>query len=710
MRARRCRISPGSEVSLAAGANEITVTVTAEDGTTVQVYTVTVTRAGSPAATIAAVSSSVTEGTAAAFTVTLREAAATGAERGGERHRDRLDAGRERYHRPVTVPKGATSATLSVPTAGDAVVEADSTVTATLSAGAGYTVGAASSASVTVTEDDEGAFSVSVAPQTIKEGESATLAVEISNGVTFAEDQTIALAVSGTASAADYSLSPTPLTLVAGSSSVTAAVTATRDAEEEANETLTVTASRGEVSLGSATVTIESVSHDATLSSLSLSGIDIGTFSAETTAYAASVAPSVQTTTVTATASHADASVAIVPGPELSLAEGGNTVTVTVTAEDGATTQTYTVNVRRASLPVVSIAAVAGRVSEGERAEFRVSLSEPATERLRVGIRWTRSDQSESLTQYTQFHVGMSSKTPSFSKSDDKVVREDLAVSITLEDGEGYRVSEDARWAQVVLEENDEAEFAVSVRPASVAEGESASVRVRTTNGVTFAESQTIALGFAGSTATKGADYTVSAESLTLRAGSRRVTASLAAIEDSDHEDDETVRVEAAHRGEVIGTATLTITGTEPGPAGIGRGFLAGAGEQAARAAFGRTGRRPGWRTWPTRGCTPTGARTGRGSRTRTLRRPRRRWAFGRTDRQSGWRGSGAACGRTGWPTGRGCPAWTWRWRRTRRRAGCGRTARRCGWRSGWATPCMPTGWRAGGGSRAARSSSRAET
>lgn len=198
------------------------------------------------------------------------------------------------------------------------------------------------------------------------------------------------------------------------------------------------------------------------------------------------------------------ASETIVPAPEVSLAEGANTITVT--AEDGATTQTYTVTVTRASLPAVSVAAAASRVSEGERAEFRVALSEPAAESLRVGIRWERSDQSRSLTQHLVFLAGTSRKTPSFSKSDDKVVREDLTVTITLEDGEGYQVSEDARSAQVVLEENNAAGFPLSVDPASV-------------------------------------------------------------------EEDETVTVEAAHGGAVIGTATLAITDSEPAPEAAAEGF-----------------------------------------------------------------------------------------------------------------------------------------
>ena len=568
-------ISPGAEVSLAEGANEIRVTVTAEDGTAKKTYTVTVTRMGLPVVSIAAVQERVSEAELAHFTVS-RTGPTT--EPLDVRVLSASTTSEEVQTLTVRIGSGERSVTRRIQVGDNRISEDDVTLTWTLAEGEDYTVSADhASASVVLEENDIPEFAVSVEPAEITEGESATVTVAITNGVTFRQPQTIALSVSGTASASDHAGLPATLTLDAfGSSpkfSATATLTAAVDQEEEEAETVTVTASHSGSAIGSAAVTINSVSQDAALSSLSLSGVDIGTFSAETTAYAASVANSVETTTVMATASHSEASVEIAPGSEVRLAEGENTVTVTVTAGDGKTTRTYSVTVTRASPPVVSVAAVASRVSEGEPAEFLISLTEPAAESLRVGIRWDRSDQSQFVTQNTVFPAGTSSKTPSFSKSDDNVVREDLTVTITLEDGEGYRVSEDGRSAQVVLEENDAAEFGVSVDPASVAEGETAKVQVRTTNGVTFAADQTITLSFAGSTATKGKDYSVSTESLTLRAGRRRVTASLTAITDSEQEEDETVRFEAAHGGEVIGTATLTITGGEPAPEAAGAGF-----------------------------------------------------------------------------------------------------------------------------------------
>ena len=100
---------------------------------------------------------------------------------------------------------------------------------------------------------------------------------------------------------------------------------------------------------------------DATLKSLLLSGIDIGsgmgvgTIVPTNTSYRASVYHSVSQTTVTPTVNHSGASYVIKLGGvedtdgTISLAVGSNVITVEVTAEDDSTTKTYTVTVNRAT-------------------------------------------------------------------------------------------------------------------------------------------------------------------------------------------------------------------------------------------------------------------------------------------------------------------------------------------------------------------------
>ena len=127
------------------------------------------------------------------------------------------------------------------------------------------------------------------------------------------------------------------------------------------DNTITVTVTNG---AGTRTYTVAvtrvdaaALSDDAALSSLSLSGIDFGTFSAAVADYGADVANGVASTTVAASASHTDAFVTIDPpdadavagGHQIALAAGANPIAVTVESSDGTTVKTYTVTVNRES-------------------------------------------------------------------------------------------------------------------------------------------------------------------------------------------------------------------------------------------------------------------------------------------------------------------------------------------------------------------------
>ena len=98
-------------------------------------------------------------------------------------------------------------------------------------------------------------------------------------------------------------------------------------------------------------------STDATLSGLTLSGVNFGAFDSATIEYTASVANDVTQTTVTPTVSHDGATYAIKLGGVtdadgvIPLAVGSNVITIEVTAEDGNATRTYTVTVNRAAPP-----------------------------------------------------------------------------------------------------------------------------------------------------------------------------------------------------------------------------------------------------------------------------------------------------------------------------------------------------------------------
>ena len=100
-------------------------------------------------------------------------------------------------------------------------------------------------------------------------------------------------------------------------------------------------------------------SSDATLSALTLSSGSLSPgFASGTLAYTASVANSVSSLIVTPTTNDANATATVngaSPATPVTLALGSNTVTVQVTAQDGVTTQSYTVAVTRAASLTVAL-------------------------------------------------------------------------------------------------------------------------------------------------------------------------------------------------------------------------------------------------------------------------------------------------------------------------------------------------------------------
>ncbi len=138
-----------------------------------------------PAVSIAAKAASVTEGGAAAFTLTADRApdadltvTLSVAETGGGDHVAAADEG------PATavIAKGATEAVFSVATVDDDVDEPDGSVTVTLKDGGGYTVSPSQgAAAVTVSDNDAAALpSLSVADVTVKEGAWMEFTVRLS--------------------------------------------------------------------------------------------------------------------------------------------------------------------------------------------------------------------------------------------------------------------------------------------------------------------------------------------------------------------------------------------------------------------------------------------------------------------------------------------------------------------------------------------------
>jgi uncharacterized protein YhjY with autotransporter beta-barrel domain len=145
---------------------------------------------------------------------------------------------------PLVIPAGSTTGTITVNPSGDTAIEADETVTLTLNAGAGYTVGVPNSATGTILNDD--LPNLTINDVTANEGNAGitnfTFTVSLSapagpGGVTFNIATANGSAVGGT----DYVInSLTAQTIPAGSSTYIFTVLVNGDTLNEPSETFFV--------------------------------------------------------------------------------------------------------------------------------------------------------------------------------------------------------------------------------------------------------------------------------------------------------------------------------------------------------------------------------------------------------------------------------------------------------------------------------------
>ena len=329
-------------VSLSVGTNVITVEVTAEDDSTTQTYTVTVTRAAPPPtdATLSGLTlSGIDFGTFASGTTSYTAPVANSVSQttvpptvndsgasyiiklGGVEHADgvvSLSVGSNVITVEVTAEDDSTTQTYTVTATRAAPPPTDATLRGLTLSGIDFGTFASGTTSYTAQVADS-VSQTTVTPTVNHSGASYIIKL---GGVTDT-DGVVSLSV--------------------GTNVIIVEVTAEDDST---TQTYTVTVTRA-----------APPPTDATLSGLTLSGIDFGTFASGTTSYTAQVANSVSQTTVTPTVNHSGASYIIKLGGVtdtdgvISLSVGNNVITVEVTAEDGSTTQTYTVTVTRAAPP-----------------------------------------------------------------------------------------------------------------------------------------------------------------------------------------------------------------------------------------------------------------------------------------------------------------------------------------------------------------------
>jgi LEA14-like dessication related protein len=337
-------------IALAVGANTITTVVTAQDGSTLKTYTVTVTRAGSGDANLSAMTLS--SGTLApafapattSYTVSIAAASA---------------------NITLTPTVNEPNATVMV----NGVIVASGTASGALAMSTG-----ANTVSVVVSAQNGSTKTYTVTVTRAVSTNNDLAALSLSSGTLTPVFSAPQQNYSATVPNATATLSVTP-TVADGSASVSVNGVAVASGAASGAIALNVgpnvigvvvTAQDGTPRTYSITVT-RNVSSNADLNALTISsGTLAPAFSSATTAYTASVANAASSVTLTPTAANNSSSITIngvasasgATSAALPLAVGANTITVVVTAQDGVTSNTYTVSVTRAAAAIAELSSL----------------------------------------------------------------------------------------------------------------------------------------------------------------------------------------------------------------------------------------------------------------------------------------------------------------------------------------------------------------
>ena len=426
-----------------------------------------------PEVTIAADAASVTEGTAASFTLTADpvptaplDVTLTVAASG--------DYGITAGERTVTIPVTG-SYTLTLATTGDEADEADGSVSVTVDAGDGYTVGATSSGTIAIADDDPSSPEIGIAADaaSVTEGASASFTLTADPAPAAPLDVTLTVAASG-----DYGIESGERTVtipVTGSYTLTLATTGDDTDEADGSVSATVDAGDGYTVGATSSGTVAITDDDPPVPEIGIAAdaasVTEGTAASFTlTADPAPTAPLDVTVTVATsgdygiTAGERTVTIPVTGSYTLTLATTGDgadeadgSVSVTVDTGDGYTVGTASsgsVAIEDDDVPEIEVTAGAG-VTEGGSASFVLTATPPPATALDVTVTIAASgDYGIAAGEQTVTIPTTGSYTLTLATTGDEADEADGSVSVTVDAGDGYTVGT-ASSGSVIIADDD---------------------------------------------------------------------------------------------------------------------------------------------------------------------------------------------------------------------------------------------------------------
>ncbi len=462
-----------------------------------------------PRISIAPKTSSITEGGSASFTLTATPAPAAQVQV-GVTVATSGDYGITAGKRTVTIPTTG-SYELTLATTDDEADELDGSVTATLNAGAGYTVDKkASSGKVAIADDDappEPEVTIAAGTSPVTEGGAASFTLTATPAP--AADLAVSVTV---ATAGDYGVTAGTRTVtIPTTGSATLTLTTAGDATDEADGSVTVTVTDGDgYTVGSSASGTVAIADDdappepevtiaAGTSPVTEGGAASFTLTA-TPAPAADLAVSVTVATAGdygVTAGTRTVTIPTTGSATLTLTTAGDatdeadgSVTVTVTDGDG-----YTVGSSASGTvaiadddappePAVTIAAGTSPVTEGGAASFTLTATPAPAANLAVSVTVaTAGDYGVTAGTRTVTIPTTGSATLTLTTAGDATDEADGSVTVTVTDGDGYTVGSSAS-GTVSIQDDDvapEPEVTIAAGTSPVTEGDAASFTLTAT-------------------------------------------------------------------------------------------------------------------------------------------------------------------------------------------------------------------------------------
>ena len=521
----------------------------------------------------------------------------------------------------VTIPTTG-SATLTLATANDGADEPNGSVSVTVAAGEGYTVGDPASGTVAVQDDDAPLpeITISAGASPVTEGGDAAFTVTASPAPAAELSVTVTVATAG-----EFGITAGTQTVsipVTGSATLTLATTGDEVDEADGSVSVTVAAGEGYTVGDPASGTVAVRDDDEPLPAITVSAGDAVTEGGDATfTVTASPAPASPLPVSVTVATEGDygiasgtqtVSIPVTGSATLTLAtsdddadEPDGSVTLTVAAGDGYTVgspASGSVSIADDDLPppAVSIAAKAASVTEGGSAVFALTADRAPDADLTVTLSVAETGGGDHVAAADEgpatavIAKGATEAVFSVATVDDDVDEPDGSVTVTLKDGGGYTVpSPPGNAATVTVSDNDAAALpSLSVADVTITEGAWMEFTVRLSAPSAGGVSVKVSTRDSTPVSATARDYwPFSGRTVSFRAGETERSVGVIVYDDSHDEEPETFEVVLSDaRGAAIGdgVAVGTITNDDPMPAAWLARFGRAVAEQALDGIAGR--------------------------------------------------------------------------------------------------------------------------